>query len=764
MPSLNPIPTIKTNSCPVCGDVSGKCRTFDDKPLVLCMVKDSAIGYRSFGKDKSDLWNQLVPESDCERNDWKDRKQAESSIAIAPETMKLSDRHAWYEKFLNRGSLCERDRTELTRRGLSSEEIDTLPVISSEIGYAVVFRGLEGTFIGAQWRLSEASEGGRYRWQNLPGGKYYPGTEELPIAVYKCDRPHGIALIEGTGIKPMIAAKRLEMIAIGAAGGNHTSSMSQLQSVISEYRNLPITIVPDDGDLINPHVMKRHARTVQELESKGLKVKFLWWNQLTKDHDDIDECAIEELEDARSVSFKALLTLQNDYAFSETLDQIDILERAIDDPMQRDWVVQNYAHEAGLKSKGFSGRALLQMAQARRDAVQELEVFDAHDILESAEKPQFLIAGHLLEGTVTVLGANGGIGKTSLLYSFAKCIATGTPWNGYRTKQGRSLIVQTDEPQMNIRQKLEIANFQDSVPRGTVDFITKWRFTKFQQLADRIRKEKYAFVVIDSWTAAHAGMGIDLTRSNAGDNAYLPRDLAEETGCAIVIVHHLNAMGGLRDSTTLRDNVSEVWLLSAGNPEDNLTPRQRILSIEKSRSDLQGRYLLEQNPADYSWIHLGLKDDPDEKGVEPVISRVFREIQSNSQSNHSASSLSKKLECDYGKAQNALERLQRQGAIDAKWVVWEGKGFWSYRLLPEVVESDKSQNVTLTVMPERQEIIDESIEVLMQVISCAPEFQSQAKQYAIDDMARLSDKEKAIVWYSLSESDRDVFNAIADPK
>jgi hypothetical protein len=759
MASINPIPTVKTNSCPACGDVSGKCRTFDDKPLVLCMVKDSAIGYRSFGKDKSNLWTQLVPESECERNDWKERKQAESSIAIAPETLNLSDRHAWYEKFLAKKSLSDRDRADLVSRGLSNNEIDTLPVISSEIGYAVVFRGLEETFIGAQWRLAECDEGGRYRWQNLPGGKYYPGTEELPIAVYKCDRPRGIALVEGTGIKPMIASKRLEMIAIGAAGGNHVSSMLQLQAVLSEYRNLPITIVPDAGDLINPHVMKRHARTVQELESKGLKVKFLWWNQLTKEHNDIDECAIEELEDARSVSLKALLTLQNDYAFAETLDQIDILERAIDNPMQRDWVVQNYAHEAGLKSKGFNGRALLQMAQARRDAGQELEVFDAHEILESTEKPRFLIAGHLLEGTVTVLGAMGGEGKTSLLYSFAKCIATGTDWNSYRTKQGRSLIVQTDEPKTNIKQKLEIANFQNSVPRGTVDFITKWRFTKFQQLADRIRKEKYAFVVIDSWTAAHAGMGIDLTRSNAGDNAYLLRDLAEETGCAIVIVHHLNAMGGLRDSTTLRDNVSEVWLLSKGSSEDNLTVRQRILSIEKSRSDLQGRYLLEQNPADYSWIHLGLKDDPDEKGVEPVISRVFQEMKANPKTNYSVASISKKLDCDFGKAQTELDRLHRQGAIDAKWTVWEGKGFWSYRFSPES-ETEPPKSVPVTV-ETRQDIIDESIDVLKQVLAIADtEFQRQAKKYAIDDMTRLKSHEKRIVWDSLSEDEQAAFNRI----
>lgn len=778
MISIKPNPTNKANSCPVCGDVSGKCRTFDDKPLILCMVAESANGYRNLGKDKSSLWNQFVPESEFDRNDWKERKQAESALVInAPETMSLSDRHAWYENFIESKKLSERDRAELASRGLSNDEIDSLPIISSEVGYAVVFRGLEGTFVGSQWRLAENTDGGRYRWQNLPGGKYYPGTEELPIAVYPCDRPRGIALVEGTGIKPWLAAKRLEMIAIGAAGGNHVSSMQQLQAVFAEYRNLPVTIVPDAGDLINPHVMKRHQRTAQELEKLNIKPKFLWWNQLTKDHNDIDEASIEEIESARSVSLQALLNLQNDYAFNESLDQIDLMEQAIADPMQRDWMVQNFAHESGLKSKGFSGRTLLQMAKARRDAGQDLEVLDAHEILDFSQNPQFLIAGHLLEGTVTVLGATGGTGKTSLLYSFAKCIATGQPWNGYRVKQGRSLIVQTDEPKPNIKQKLEIANFRD-VPKGSVDFITKWRFTKFQQLADLVRKNRYSFVVIDSWTAAHAGMGIDLTKSNAGDNAYLLRDLAEETGCSIVIVHHLSKMGDLRDSSTLADNVSEVWKMSKGTSEDNIGSNQRVLSIEKSRSDLQGRYLLEQNAADYSWIHLGLMESPDEKGREPLITQLFAAMRNNQRKNYSAASVVKEYGCDFGKAQLVLDRLYRQGAIDANWVVYDGKGFWSYCYRPNDDEVVQEEPIAAPPKPEKpkpkpfvmpiiktnsepiepvklsvQEAIDE-IRALIQTSD------SEAKREAIATLGKLPAVDKEAIWGGLSEQERAAFHAI----
>ena len=97
------------------------------------------------------------------------------------------------------------------------------------------FKGLEGKYVGMQWRIADPGDEGRYRWHNLSGGKYYPGTDELPIAVYKIDRPTMIALIEGTGLKPMLAAERLNAIAIGAAGGNHSGFTD---SVAASYRGL----------------------------------------------------------------------------------------------------------------------------------------------------------------------------------------------------------------------------------------------------------------------------------------------------------------------------------------------------------------------------------------------------------------------------------------------------------------------------------------------------------------------------------------------
>jgi hypothetical protein len=63
-------------------------------------------------------------------------------------------------------------------------------------------------------------------------------------------------------------------------------------------------------------------------------------------------------------------------------------------------------------------------------------------------------------------------------------------------------------------------------------------------------------------------MNIDLARSSAGDAIYGLRDMANAYNCSIVILHHLNKSGGLRDSTSFVDNVSEVVKLTRAESFD----------------------------------------------------------------------------------------------------------------------------------------------------------------------------------------------------
>jgi len=292
-----PKPTNKSDSCPVCGDVKGKCRTFADKPLVLCMTADFASGWKEFGSTKDGLWTQFSPETGLpfDRHAWQQRQRQEMPVAL-PQTMSLEERDRFYRDWLANGLLNERDRADLQRRGITDPSIIAL---SCDVGYAVPFKGLDGKYVGAQWRYAHPGEGGRYRWHNLPGGKQFPGTHEMPLAVYKVDQPTMLALVDSTGVKPMLAAQRLNGIAVGSAGGNHLASPIQLGAAIEAYPDLPLVVTPDAGDVLNPHVMRRHKRTAQQFS----EVRFLWWGQFTKQDNDIDEASAAELASAQLLTW-----------------------------------------------------------------------------------------------------------------------------------------------------------------------------------------------------------------------------------------------------------------------------------------------------------------------------------------------------------------------------------------------------------------------------------------------------------------------------
>ena len=298
--------------------------------------------------------------------------------------------------------------------------------------------------------------------------------------------------------------------------------------------------------------------------------------------------------------------------YDKVLDVVDQLEESEPDESRLHWELSNFAYEQGLKPRGFNADYLLKQARARRDRLGVLELEDTHDIMAANPERRWVVGGLLPANSVAIIGAPGGIGKTVLLYDIAKAIATGHDWSGLPTAHGKVLIVQVDEPKTDTSDKLHEACF-DAVPKGAITWCRRWRFTQTRQLFQIIKKLQPKLVVIDSITAAHAGTDTDMISSKAGDCVYKLRDFAEtaEWGVSFWLVHHVNkgAVVGLRDSSTFKDNASEIQLLSKPTDGDG-GPDTFTLNIEKSRAGLQGEYLIERRPLDYAWEFMGLKDSP----------------------------------------------------------------------------------------------------------------------------------------------------------
>lgn len=264
----------------------------------------------------------------------------------------------------------------------------------------------------------------------------------------------------------------------------------------------------------------------------------------------------------------------------------------------------SWLEQRGVKMGQQNIDRIIDEAKTRIYGREEIETIDALTIANSEQCREWLIAGIMPLGSVMLLAASGGTGKSTLIYNWALNIALGQSWSGRRCMKGKSLIIQSDEPLVDTSEKLGVIGFQEAgLEEGDIAFWESWRFGHMKQLEEHVRRHRPLFVAIDSLTACLAGMDVDLVKSSAGDVIYGLRDIANKYKCSICILHHLNKSGGLRDSTSFVDNVSEVVKLT--RQENNFDPNQFVFEWLKSRSGLTGKHILQRDTLNYGWRYAG---------------------------------------------------------------------------------------------------------------------------------------------------------------
>jgi hypothetical protein len=323
----------------------------------------------------------------------------------------------------------------------------------------------------------------------------------------------------------------------------------------------------------------------------------------------------------------------------------------------------NWLEQRGVKMSQQNVDKIIAEAKDRIYGREELESIDALSIANADKAREWLIAGIIPLGSVTLLAAGGGTGKSTVAYNWALHIGLGTKWSGRRCMKGKTLVCQSDEPLIDTSEKLSVIGYQDTpLEPGTIEFWETWRFAHMKQLEDYVRKERPLFVVIDSLTACLAGMDVDMVKSNAGDVIYGLRDLANTYRCSILILHHLNKNGGLRDSTSFVDNVSEVVKLTRSESFD---PNEFMLEWMKSRSGLTGKHVLKRDNLTYGWHYAGPLG-----GSLEELDRVVNVVEMRKTerfTKQQVAGLSGSFET--GPTGKMLEVARRQGLISSSFVV-----------------------------------------------------------------------------------------------
>lgn len=362
-------------------------------------------------------------------------------------------------------------------------------------------------------------------------------------------------------------------------------------------------------------------------------------------------------------------------SFVQGMEEIaKILEDTVKGEAEKDWDLIHLARK--MKTTPSQLRSLYQKQQQGRRRFEPVEYKDKFSGM--TEQREWLIAAHISASTTHLLFADGGVGKTLLAYDICKAIATGSDWNGFPTKQGKVLIVQTDEPEIDTCERLKIADF-DSIPDGQVYIASDWQFSQIGQLRQWIEKEKPAFVMIDSLTSANRAAEDHEKDTQYGSSLYDLRDIANDYGCGIMVLHHENKLGGIRGNTAIKDNVSEVWRLRRPDAKENLTPQHRIIEFEKSRSGLSGSIQVYLNVDDYSWQHQGDLGAPIQEGQnEPLTARLLKYLVLNANVRFEPEELVHEFGGNKEVIRKTLERHRKKGLLQTEDRT-KGAGFGATR-------------------------------------------------------------------------------------
>lgn len=246
----------------------------------------------------------------------------------------------------------------------------------------------------------------------------------------------------------------------------------------------------------------------------------------------------------------------------EALEVID----AMDSPVDRLASYQELTRIVGCKESEMS--QLVQLMQQEHDnGVQEGSL---ETVLSKAADIEPAIENLLALGAVTMVAADGGVGKSVLIYRVAEAVASGGKFGGtLQAVKGNVLVVQKDESAANAKQKLRLMGMQ--VPPESVWFKFNFNAAMYPELRKWIRDHQARVVVMDSFGSLFGG-AVGMGEAEVGLHLYRLNQIASEEGVAILLTHHLRKMdkskagarkevhlGDLFGSSYIVNGASDVW-------------------------------------------------------------------------------------------------------------------------------------------------------------------------------------------------------------
>lgn len=187
-------------------------------------------------------------------------------------------------------------------------------------------------------------------------------------------------------------------------------------------------------------------------------------------------------------------------------------------------------------------------------------------------------------GKITIMQGDPGEGKTHLILAVTSLLTKGEALPGCEPQQPMNVIYQTAEDGLDdtIKPRLEMVN-ADCSRVQVIDEKDEMLSLSDERILQAIRKTGAKLFILDP-LQAYLGANVDMHRANEIRPIFHKlAQVAEETGCAIVIIGHMNKGGsksGYRGLGSIDITAAARSVLVVGkSPQD---PHIRIMAHSKS--------------------------------------------------------------------------------------------------------------------------------------------------------------------------------------
>lgn len=316
--------------------------------------------------------------------------------------------------------------------------------------------------------------------------------------------------------------------------------------------------------------------------------------------------------------------LRGDYTPRE-LDRV--LEFACSLPeWDRDILLAKVAAFNRLRKSDLERRVEQLLYPAEKSGVVELE-----DLLsESDDAP--IIPGMLDQGGSLVASGNAGASKSLLFcYELLHTLVTGSQFLGTKLHKRKVLLVQAEEPDNVMRERLKAKGMLSGELReqfnktwglmNCLDTGSRDSMTEFEQKLAQLKPD---LVIIDSLREITTGQEVDMNR-DIGRKAVRPlRQRLKQQGIALVLVHHSTGTskhGGDKDILAAVDCAVHIGLPDGADPEKPCD--ERVVTNQKNRTNSSFTLHLSINRCPGAHQHADA-DEP--TGWEWKLTRVGQDI------------------------------------------------------------------------------------------------------------------------------------------